>query len=316
MVLPLEAEMRALIGLMAAGCMDYGTGQNVGRGVPPGPDEVPEGWNLEEFEGSAGTTADVVVFGDTSGSMDEELRTLGQTITAFVQRLATHVDGWQLAAVTGGDGCSPSGVLTPSTDDYAERFADAITTEVGDDDEAEMGLHNVLQVLQNSGPGECNEGLVRGGLLHIVFVSDENEESPGYDESPAYWGEWVQRIGEAHGDPSQVIMSAVAGPTPTGCFGADPGFGYDAVVEATGGEFLSICDDWASEIDLLADATSTRDRFPLADIPVSETLQVWVNELELLRDAGYTYDQPANMVTLADPTGPGDTVAIYYQIAD
>jgi hypothetical protein len=111
MVLPQEAEMRALIGLMAAGCMDYGTGQKVGRGAPPGPDDVPEGWNLEEFEGGGGSTADVVVFGDTSGSMEEELRTLGETITTFVERLATHVDDWQLAAVTGGNGCSPSGVL-------------------------------------------------------------------------------------------------------------------------------------------------------------------------------------------------------------
>lgn len=303
-----------LVASLAAGCVEYNPGQGAGYDAPPGPEEVPDGWILEEFTGGGDSSASVLVVGDTSGSMEQELRTMGDTITPFVERLATHVDTWTLAAITDGSGCVVDGVLTAETNNYADKFADAITTEAGNDSEAEQGLRNVLQVLENT-DRRCNEGLLLGGLLHIVFVADENDESPGYDESPDYWKEWVEEIGEAYGDPSKVVMSAVAGPTPTGCAGADPGFGYDGAVRATGGEFLSICDDWASEIDLLADATAMRSTFPLGDLPIVETLQVWVNDREMISGTDYTYDPQTNIVTLEEPSGPGDRVAILYQPA-
>lgn len=299
--------------LLATGCLEYGHEAALQAPRPPDEDEVPEGYQLDEFQGGGDSTADVIVFGDTSGSMEEELRTLGETITAFVERLATHVDDWQLAAVTGGTGCSPSGVLTPQTNDFADRFADAITEPVGDDTEAEQALRNVLEVMKESGPGECNEGLLRGGLLHIVFVSDENEESPGYDDSPGYWRDWLTQIQEEHGDPSKVILSAVAGPTPMGCSGADPGFGYDGPVAATGGKYISICDDWASEIDLLADVAGERATFPLSDIPAPETIEVWVDDAPVAAD-GFAYDQPSNTITLDEPLQAGQTISILYEI--
>ncbi|MEZ4236922.1 MAG: vWA domain-containing protein [Myxococcota bacterium] len=214
------------VAAMLAGCVEYDPASGLQPGVIPGPDEVPEGYALETFEGGGQSTVDVLVVGDTSGSMDEELRTLGDTITRFVDRLASIVDDWQLAAVTDGSGCTASGTLTPSTGDYAERFADALVDPIGDDSEAEMGLRNVTQVLRDADRG-CNEGILRGGLLQIVFVTDENDESPGYDEALDYWRDYLDEIGSLHGDPTRVKISAVAGSTPQGCKGADPGFGYD-----------------------------------------------------------------------------------------
>ncbi|MEQ1505137.1 MAG: hypothetical protein ABMB14_23080 [Myxococcota bacterium] len=296
------------------GCVDYDPRSGLSAGLPPSPDEVEEGWAVEEFTGQETTTVDVIVFADTSGSMDEELQTLGETITPFVERLATRVEDWQLAAVTNGAGCSPSGVLTPDSPRYAETFADALVEPGNSDDQSEMGLNNVAEVVERSGRGDCNEGLVRGGALQVLFVTDENEQSPGFDESPAYWREYLDRIVAVHGDASQVQLSAVAGPTPNGCRGADPGFGYDAPVAATGGEYLSICDDWASQIDLIADSVALRSTFPLVDVPVPDTISVWVNDVAL-GASGFDYDQPTNAVVLVSPVGGSDTVVVEYQVA-
>ena len=119
--------MRRLVGtvcLALAGCVEYEPGSNLDVG-PPDPGSVPEGFRLESFEGGEGGTVDVIVVGDTSGSMEDELRTLGRTITPFVERLSTFTDDWRLAAVTSGDGCAASGVLGPDTPRYADRFAAA-----------------------------------------------------------------------------------------------------------------------------------------------------------------------------------------------
>ena len=308
--------MRALVCTLCIGlasCVEYEPGANTGFG-PPAPDEVEDGFLLETFDGGGATTVDVIVVGDTSGSMEEELETLGRTITPFVERLSTYASDWRIAAVTSGSGCSASGVLGPDTPRYAEVFADALVQPIGDDDEAEMELRNVVRAIEKSGPGDCNEGLVRGGMLQVLFVSDENDESPGYDASPDYWRDYVDQMGEAHGDPSRVKISAVAGPAPFGCPGADPGFGFEGPVSVTGGEFLSICDDWASQIDLVADSAAVRSTFPLADLPVPDTIRVWLDD-DALGEGAFSYDARANAVTLDAPARSDDTVSIEYQLA-
>src|SRR5688500_6934442 len=94
-----RSDMRALIWMVVAGCVEYDPAGGLNAGPPP-IDEVPEGFALETFEGGGDSTVDVIVCSDTSGSMDVEMRTLGETITPFIDRLATYVEDWQLAAVT------------------------------------------------------------------------------------------------------------------------------------------------------------------------------------------------------------------------
>ena len=296
------------------GCVEYDPSAALLPEGPPTEGELEEGHALDTFEGGVQSTVDVIVYGDTSGSMDEELQTLGQTITPFVERLATFVDDWQLAAVTSGSGCVAGRVLRPETPDFADDFADALVEPIGDDSEAEQGLRNVARVMENN-DRDCNDGLVRGGSLQILFVSDENEESPGYSDAPDYWLEYLDRIHTAHGDPSRIKISAVAGPTPQGCRGADPGFGYDGPVAATGGEYLSICDDWADQIDLVADTVALRNTFPLSQTPIASSIRVWVNETQI-ESSAFTYDAALNIVTLLTPAGASDAVAIEYQIAE
>jgi hypothetical protein len=169
--------------------------------------------------------------------------------------------------------------------------------------------------VEQAEPGGCNEGLVRGGLLQVVFVSDENDESPGYDTSVDYWTDYWTRIVNAHGNASSITVSAVGGPTPSGCSGADPGFGYDKLIEGTGGELVSICDDWASQIGVIADAGVNNDTFVLSAIPDPTTIQVWINGV-WADPVLYHYDPSPNAVVFDSglPNG-GDTVDILYELA-
>lgn len=314
--------------LLLVGCVEYdpiggvdpdGTLDEELPGGPPSEGDIPEGSALDAYDLPQADSIDVLVYGDNSSSMEEELQTLGETITPFVERLAEQVADWQLAAITGNTGCSGSGILTPGTADFAGQFANAITTASGDEDQDEMAFQNVALVVENSGPGTCNDGLIRGGLLHLIFVSDENDESPGFDGSTDYWREYWDRVVAIHGNSGAIVISAVAGDTPGGCAigdaTADPGDGYDVAVAETGGEFLSICSDWASQIDLLADAGTVRTEFELSETPVPGSIQVWVNQT--LRGAGDWMYEPAGnkVVFLLNPPSPGDQVDVLYEVA-
>ncbi|MEQ1502276.1 MAG: hypothetical protein ABMB14_08590 [Myxococcota bacterium] len=305
------------------GCVEYESHSNVDPNLgvddgagPPDPADVPEGSWLDAYDLPPADVIDVIVYGDTSSSMQEELQTMGSVVREFVDRLAENVSDWQLAAVTGNTGCAVNGILTPATPAFEDLFADGIVTPPADTDEDEMAFQNTAIAVEQSGPGQCNDGLVRGDLLYLVYVSDENDESPGFDSGDAdYWRGYYDRIAAIHGNPAAIVMSAVAGPVPLGCIGADPGQGYDRAVAATGGEFLSICTDWASKIDLLADAGTIRDHFPLTDVPDPATIEVWVDAVA--RPAGDWEYRPAGneVVFVANPPHPGDKVDILYAIA-
>jgi hypothetical protein len=269
-------------------------------------------WDLREVAG-----IDVLFFGDTSGSMAVELTTLGEQVTAFVDRLVTYTSSWQLLAVTGPDGCGVGGVLTPDTPEYAARFAEGITTPPGEDNVDEWGLYNSLQAVEKVGAKDCNAGFLRDeARLHVIFISDEDDNSPGWDKgNPDYWRTYTDAIVAAKGDADQVVFSGVIGPAPDGCKGAEPGTGYAEAIAEYGGELLPICDAWYKQIDLLVDASVAWPIFRLSQTPVEDTLAAYVNGTE--RDTGWTYVPTSNTVVFTEniPT-IGDEVAIAYELAE
>lgn len=313
-----------LLFLSATGCSDYefapnelasegetGTPEVIDTGTPADNTWV-DSWDLAEVAG-----VDVLFFGDTSGSMAVELKTLGSQVTAFVDRLATYTDRWQLLAVTGPEGCGVNGVLSPETPDYATLFAAGITTPPGEDKVDEWGLHNASQAVAQATTGACNEGFLRPeARLHVIFISDEDDNSPGFDSGDAdYWQAYTDAIVAARGDANQVVFSGVIGPTPKGCSGAEPGTGYAEAIEAYGGELLSICEAWYDQLDVLVDASVAWPIFHLTEIPVEGSVTVFVNGLQ--RTSGWTYSSIDNIVMFTEnvPT-IGDEVSVSYERAD
>jgi hypothetical protein len=271
----------------------------------------------DRWDVSEGWGTDVLFFGDTSSSMTEELQTLGARIEEFVTELATYTEDWQLLAVTGPDGCGVGGVITPATPDYAATFAAGILTPPGDDLVDEWGLYNVVAALEQTGRRECNAGFLReDAMLSVVLISDEDDNSPGWDSGDAdYWQTYVDAMVAAKGSADAVTVSAVAGPLPDGCPGAEPGTGYAEAVEATGGEFLSICDAWYEHLDAVVDVSVARAIFELSAVPVPETLRVAVDGY--VREGDWEYDCELNAVRfLTDPPRAGDQVAIRYEVAE
>jgi hypothetical protein len=297
----------------ACACSDYelveGKSDHFDTGLPRHePEQVEEHWDLTEVWG-----ADVLFFGDTSSSMTEELQTMGEQVTSFAEGLAAYTADWQLLAVTGPEGCGNGGVITPSNADFAATFAEGILRAPGEDLVDEWGLHNAAQAVEQTDAGECNEGFLRDdAMLSVVFISDEDDNSPGWDSGDtSYWQPYVDAVVAKKGDASAVAFSAVTGPVPDGCVGAEPGHGYADAVAATGGAFLSICDAWYEQLELLVDVSVRRELFELSDVPDPDSITVAVN-IQVHED--WEYDAVQNAVRfLADPPMSGDTVTIRYR---
>jgi hypothetical protein len=178
-----------------------------------------------------------------------------------------------------------------------------------------MGLQNVARAIEDAGPGGCNEGFLRPDTtLHVIILTDENDESPGFDGDPEYWRGYTARVIAAKGD-DDVRFSAVAGPVPGGCVSAEAGTGYIDAVDFTGGEFLSICEDWVSQLDLLADLSVTQTTFVLEMPAEPDSLEVWVDDIAITER--FRYDSAQRAVVFEPAVAPhtNQSVRIDYVIA-
>ena len=287
--------------LMAAGCeIEHGVF------IDTREDTVVENFRV------AGADTDIVFFADNSGSMQRELVTLGGSFERFLRRIDAANPNWQVIAITGDDGCSTSGVLTPETPDYLREFALAVQDAPSNESTDEWGLFTARQAVLKSSPGLCNEGFMRPeATLHVIFLSDEPDTSPGHELGGTYWQDYVTTITAVKGDPERVRFSAIVGPQVGGCQEAETGTGYIDAALATGGEVLSICDDWSDQIEILADASILQDIFVLEHEPLDQSVSVRVNSEE--RETGWEYVAEDNHILFTEdiPTGRDEVVVTY-----
>ena len=84
-------------------------------------------------------------------------------------------------------------------------------------------------------------------------------------------------------------------------------------MSATGGVFLSICDDWmsSSNLALLAEASIKQESFTLSRSPVASSIEVAVNSQPI---TDFSYDAAENTVIIGEAEIPeeGYTVDITY----
>ena len=119
--------------------------------------------------------------------------------------------------------------------------------------------------------------------------------------------------------PIHPSNSAVAGPMPSGCTTSDnsavQGEGYYQASLATGGAFLSICDDWGDSIEELAGA-SQKSAFSLSKEAVESSIEVTVDGLPAAAvgaaGTSWEYSPPSNAVSFLTAGGclPDDGAAI------
>ena len=269
------------------------------------------GHYLDTFELPLDPPVDISFFIDRSRSTSDDQEALAENVESFIGRLSEETPDWQIMVVTEDDGCNSSGVLTPSTPDYISRFADATPGGEGGGSFTEAGLIVTTRAMEQTGTGECNQGFHRpGAYFHAIMVSDEPEQSP----EP--WYSYVEELTRLVGDAGKLRISAIAGDIPTGCRSAgnsaEPGEGYYESSLASGGVFLSLCENWSTHIDALVSATVSRGTFELSRTPVPSSVRVWVNRSERFDDWQYDGSQNAVIFSSAAEPGEGDLVQIEY----
>jgi hypothetical protein len=178
----------------------------------------------------------------------------------------------------------------------------------------------------NGGCGGPNRGLVRtDAALEVVFVSDEEDQSPG---SVPFYIDFYKSIKGFLND-NLFHAHAIVGDKNGGCSvsqddGADAGKRYIEVQEGTGGVFGSICDDNFSTVlkDIGNKAFGLQVQFFLSAQADGSpgTIKVWVDSgagyVECAQ--GWEYQKQTNSVVF-DENGPcmpkaGDKIKIWYKM--
>lgn len=255
---------------------------------------------------------DVMILIDQSCSMaSDNTDDVRNGFPDFVTELQ-NVSDWQLALVTdyfGADaGCATGGVMdatTPNVSNLLVNNAFPGTQGVGNyDTEALLRLADTA--LQKTGPGGCNEGLLRpGALLHIIVLSDEREQS---GQSGNYWvGQFVNYVSA----PEFLKVSGVLDLNYNCGDGTGPA-GYIDAVNTTGGASLNICNaNWGQNFsDIASEVVAGIRAYNLSDTPDPSSVVVTVNG-NRTNDISVT---GSNVTINSPPVGEGDVVEITYGV--
>jgi len=245
---------------------------------------------FQQLPGDGGV--DVLFVIDDSCSMEDEQALLGSAFDSFIAAfLATGAD-YHLGVTTTdvetrmGQLFGSAPIISPDTEDPATAFADNVN--VGIDGSAdEMGLLASMQALSTSMTYPANSFFYREeARLVLVYVSDENDQSPG--EVRSDYLEFFLELKDD--DPSLVMAAAIVGIDPqTGeaanCTkpgdgameGAEDGRRYKRLVDSTlGGVSGSICQaDFTEVVGAIGTAAASLvASFPLEAEPKPDTVQV------------------------------------------
>ncbi len=303
----------------------------------------------DEFQQRTVEASDILFVVDDSCSMEDEQEELAANFDNFIQ----HFDGTNLdyhIGVVRGD-------LEPgATDDWGiletlpdgSKWIDADTADptgafnaianvgAGGSGECEMGLQASFSALQyQTNPGRPNEGFYReDALLTLVVVSDEVDH--GGDETtiplfpscegilPVEYIPWWMNSLKGVGNQDKLIWNGIVGDRPGGCDAngntADEGHGYWEVIDAVGGNHLSVCsNDWSEFLTQLGfEAAGLKTSFQLRRIPLESTIVVEIDGLESAEGVVWTYDRTRNAIDFPIEQVPEELsiVTVTYQLAE
>jgi hypothetical protein len=273
----------------------------------------------ELYEVPADPPLDVVFAVDQSGSMDSHTDEMTAALDDFVLGLAGVTADWRIGVVTFDDGCFNTW-FDANTPNYQALFEDAADdgTQTNPDNVDTERLFTVAgRTLVQFGPGGCNAAFRRpDGFLHVILVSDENEQShdpdelrPPYDTIPGALGVYHNYVDS----PGMLTVSVVANLQNT-CQnqsdaiaqGADR---YIAMAQATGGLELDICEGtWGAQMADLGASPASEHRIPLAYSPDPASIAVTVDGVRLT--AGWIWDGAEVVVQV--PLAPGAQIEVTY----
>ncbi len=244
---------------------------------------------VDAFSQKASAEVDILWVVDNSESMEEEQSNLAGNFDSFISFIDTSRINYHIGVVsTDMDDPAHSGRLQGApkvidNDTPNPQAAFAANVQVGISGGGnEMGLfaaHEALSEPLISDPAS-NAGFLRPtASLAIIFVSDEDDKSFGDVE---YFIRFFGTL-KGIGNERKVIISAIVGPVPDGCSGADgmarSGDRYHELVQALGETTASICSNaFADDLQQLGLTVASLSRkFELSRDPDPDTVVVRVD---------------------------------------
>ena len=318
-----------ILSVLVMGCMEYNIGQeNKGVQGEPNPRELVPEMKTDVITQIVKPEVDVLWVIDNSCSMAEEQTTLVNNFDAFISYFLDSGLDWHIGVtstdirdngVPGNYGTLRSiGEIryidenTPSPVETFRQMASLGVTGSGND----TGIAAAYNAIALHRDSESNKGFYRDdATLSIVTISDENDYS--IDPSLNEFISWLSNLKSNINDVSyssivcldQTLLNGFYCGTTTF---SQPSVGSDyiSVTNAVGGILWDVREyDWAPVLDELGlQAAGLKREFFLTDIPILDTLDVWVviqdedtgmGEIHYNFDLGvdYTYSQVRNSIT-------------------
>ena len=249
--------------------------------------------------------ADILFVVDDSPSMVHEQQRLADNGARLFARLALSGADYQVGVITTSSPTLQGAWITPETGPVALReFGRQVHVgTAGARDE--QGLKMAEQALAAA------SDTLRDGTLSVVFISDE----PDHSQRSAAWT--LDALQSLASSPERFVAHAIVGPVPDGCSGAEPGEGYTDLAQATGGQIISICDDWGDALGAIGErAAAPRAAFALSEPAVPETVTVTVDGAP--QAEGWRYDEGSGEVIFDATAAPegGAEVEISYAVQE
>jgi len=261
---------------------------------------------VESFAAGEAASADILWVLDDSASMADDLALLGPNFDAFADQLVSEALDAHVGVVTTRDAVlrGEITVMTQETPALGAALSEAASVGTGGTGPSE-GLRTALDALTppNTDPGGPNEGFLRQeATLHVVFVTDGDDESPG--GTIDYAGPLVQlKLNET----KLFLHAVIAGAAPR----------YEDAASMTHGAVAEITDPaWYDELGKVSWIDGEPcDTFELEQVPLPGTLEVSINDT-FVAD-GWVYDPDLNAVVFEPDAGPGhdDIVTVKYSPA-
>ena len=306
-----------LIGFLAS-CMEYNIAQDP-KGVPgqPNPPELVAEAKLDIITQIVKAKTDILWIIDNSCSMDEEQQALINNFDAFINYFIDSGLDWHVGVVS----------MDMSRNDHKGRLRSAGGfTYLDESSPSPVALFHEMAAMGTAGSGTekgleashsaleehrdgFNQGFYRNdAILNIIVISDEEDQSNAIGVP-----EYISWLINLKGDVDDVTFSSIVclktgilngQNCGTGIFAAmSVGSRYISVTQAVDGVLWDIREtNWADVLDELGElATGLKQEFFLSDVPIPETIEVWVVDdnttYNFIQHVDYVYSHTRNSIT-------------------
>jgi len=294
----------------------------------PNPPDLSTPVKLDRIVQTTVPAVDVLWVVDNSCSMDEEQTALAANFPKFMQFfmdsgldyhvgvVSTDMDDFDHKGKLQPDPWSGVRIIDPSVAEpipVFQRMADLGTWGAADE-KGRAAAWSALVTQRDL----ANAGFLReDAFLSIVVISDEDDYS---GNSPVTLPNFINFLTDLKPSSDMVSFSSIVGP-PGNCPTAELGSEYLAVSDAIGGIEWSICDsNWDQVLQELGmQAAGLRREFFLSEVPVADSVAVWVvdngTRNDFVNGLDFSYDRSRNSVLFSSYIpNPLSEVFIEYQV--